>query len=437
MVMSANGARNHRRKLARSHTTIAWRAEPGAPPAAGGTRREGALSLGEPGVSFAKADLYGIIPASIIDFRIFIERMDMVPTPVVLLVDDEPDTVRLVRKILQADGCQVIEAVDGDAAYAAYTCNHPDLILLDIILPHRDGLDVLRAIRQTDPITGIIMVSALTSERMTIDAMLSGADDYISKPFPLREMRVRIRQVLEKTALRRDNAALQSQLERANGRIREMVERFMPAPVMAELMDCPDPPVLGGRRQELTALFADIRHFTPLAESMPPDELVEILNHYLQLLARAIEAHGGTIDKFMGDGVLALYNAPTAQPDHALRAVETARDIVCAFEGTMVGGRRLSVAIGINTGDVVVGNIGTPQLMNYTAIGAAVNLSQRLQEAAGANEIILGARTAALVNGQIATEELPPLVPRGLSESVRAWRVMSRSSSVSELPSFE
>ncbi|HEX9118721.1 MAG TPA: response regulator, partial [Anaerolineae bacterium] len=180
----------------------------------------------------------------------------MTANPVVLIVDDEPDTVRLVRKILQADGCQITEAADGEHALELYRQTPPDLILLDIILPRRDGLDILREIRSRDATTGVIMVSALTSERMTIDAMLAGADDYISKPFPLREMRARIRQVLEKTGLRRQNAELQAQLQRANARIRQLVERYVPAQVTAEFLDSPEPPSLGGKRQELTILYA-------------------------------------------------------------------------------------------------------------------------------------------------------------------------------------
>ncbi len=343
--------------------------------------------------------------------------------PVVLIVDDEPDTVRLVRKILQADGCQIIEASDGDDALLLYRQKRPDLILLDIILHRRDGLEILHEIRQEDAVTGIIMVSALTSERMTIDAMLAGADDYISKPFPLREMRVRIRQVLDKTALRRQNAQLQCELDRANARIRHLLERFMPAQVMAEFMDSPEPPALGGKRQETTILYADVRGFTPLAESLPPDRLVEILNCCLQLAADAIQAYGGTLDKFMGDGIIGLFNAPAPQPDHPLRAVQAGLDMVRAFQGAATLGGSFAIGIGINTGDVVVGNIGTPQLMNYTAIGDAMNLAERLQEIAGPGEVLIGARTYALAGDHLVAEPLGLMPVRGHTEPVAAYRV--------------
>ncbi len=237
------------------------------------------------------------------------------------------------------------------------------------------------------------MVSALTSERMTIDAMLAGADDYISKPFPLREIGCASARCSKKATLRRENAVLQAELNRANARIRELLERFMPAQVMAEFLQRPEPPALGGKRQEITVLYADVRGFTPVAESRPPDELVEILNGCLQLAADAIQAHGGTLDKFMGDGVIVLFNTPVPQPDHAARAVRAAVNIVKAFREGATPERSFEVGIGTNSGRHGSGYIGTWPEPIHTAIGDAMNLAQRLQELAAPSEILIGHRT--------------------------------------------
>lgn len=347
---------------------------------------------------------------------------------VVLLVDDEPTTIRLLRQILKADGCEIVEAADGDEALVAYRSSKPDLILLDIILPHRDGLDVLREIRKEDASTGIIMLSALSSERITIDSLLSGADDYISKPFQLRAMRTRIQQVLDKTALRRENIRLQGALESANNRIRQLAEHYLPPGVMAEYMERPEPPALGGRRQVITVLFADLQGFTPLAESVSPDQLVEILNRYLQTVADALARNGGTLDKFMGDGVMGFFNAPAPQTDHADRAVRAAEEIVIACEELFRDGHELSVGIGINTGEAVVGNVGTPQLMSYTAIGDAVNLAQRLQEMAGPNEILIGPDTFRTARGRRGLEPIGLRHARGRSEPISCYRATSAAS---------
>jgi DNA-binding response OmpR family regulator len=179
------------------------------------------------------------------------------PVPLVLLVDDEPDILRLISKILQADGYEIDLASDGGVALWKIGERQYDLILLDVILPHLDGLGILQEVRKTDPHTGIIMVSALTSERITIDALLADADEYISKPFQLRELRLRIQQTLAKVALRRVNLQLQTQLARANAQIRDLVERFVPVEARTEVtfleLSGDEGPVFHGRAHHLLA----------------------------------------------------------------------------------------------------------------------------------------------------------------------------------------
>ena len=127
----------------------------------------------------------------------------------ILLVDDELNTVQLVRKILQADGHTVYEASDGLQAIEVFEATYPDLVLLDVVIPKLDGLGVLQEIRRRDRMAGVIMISALTSEQLAVKSMQGGADDYISKPFTLKTIRLHIRQVADKVQLRRHNAMLQ------------------------------------------------------------------------------------------------------------------------------------------------------------------------------------------------------------------------------------
>jgi class 3 adenylate cyclase len=344
----------------------------------------------------------------------------------VLLVDDEPDTLRLVRRILQADGFHVVEAKDGREALALFKQEQPDLILLDIIIPHIDGMRVLRQIREQDGLTGIIMVSALNSERVTIECMQAGADDYVSKPFPLKEVRGRIKQVLEKTQLRRKNADLQRQLDDLNAKMAVLVRHYLPHQVAEQLLKEPGLPSLGGTRQEVTILFVDLRSFTPLAESLPPDKLINILNRYLSAIAETAQAHEGTLDKFMGDGAMILFNAPLPQPDHVARAVRAALDIKAVVEGLTVlpEDQRLSLSIGIHTGDAVVGNIGSRELMNYTAIGDTVVLAKRLQETAESGQILVSEEVYRQVKDIVATEEVGIITVKGRIEPVHAYNIL-------------
>lgn len=345
--------------------------------------------------------------------------------PCILLVDDEPATLQLIRKILQADGYQIVHAENGLEALDRVAEFAPDLILLDIVMPEMDGMAVLRKVRETDKFTGVIMASALSSENLVVQAMLDGADDFVSKPFVLKNVRVRIRQTLEKSRLRRENLRLQHELQMAHDKIRTILGRYMAATVVERLLTSPTLPSLGGERQIATVLFMDFCNFTPLSHKLEPDRVVDILNDHLALVTTAIQAEDGTIDKYVGDGVMALFNAPVAQPDHALRAVRAAaaiRDRVVAWGKTHQPA--LDVRIGIHTGETVVGNIGTPELMNYTAIGDTVNLAKRLQESGSDNTINLSEKTVDL---------LPPEAVRLISVGQQKVKGISTSVGVYQL----
>lgn len=330
----------------------------------------------------------------------------------ILLVDDEPSTLQLVRKILQADGHKVSEAIDGAQAIEVFEATRPDLVLLDVVIPKIDGLGVLQEIRRRDRMAGVIMVSALTSEQLAVKSMLSGADDYVSKPFKLNTIRLHIRQVMDKVHLRRHNATLQDQLLDANEKLRY----YMAAPLIETLMASPSLPSLGGERQVVTILFMDFCNFTATSQNFAPDKLLQLLNDYFAELATAIFENGGYMDKIMGDGFMALFNVPSALPDHTTMAVRAAlqmrRKLIYKNNLYEVP---MNIRVGIHTGEAVVGNIGTPRLMNYTAIGDAVNLAKRLEESSEPGQILLSAATRNLLNFQrleVDTIQISALGPR-------------------------
>jgi|GEM_PF-520112 len=304
----------------------------------------------------------------------------------ILLVDDEPATLQLVRRMLQADGHDLYEATDGEQAIKLFDEIRPDLVLLDVVIPKMDGLEVLAELRKRDKMAGIIMVSALTSEQLAVKSMLGGADDYVNKPFRLKTIRLSIRQVMDKVRLRRRNANLQAELIAANQRLRQ----YMAKPLVETLLSSPQPPRLGGVREIVTVLFLDFSDFTSLSETLAPDDVVQILNDYYAFLTNIVIEHGGFMDKIMGDGFMALFNAPTTYVDHAERAVRSAiamrREL---YKRNQSRTHRLSARIGIHTGEAVVGNIGASVLMNYTAIGDAINLAKRLEESCEPNQILI------------------------------------------------
>ncbi len=217
-----------------------------------------------------------------------------------------------------------------------------------------------------------------------------------------------------------ENARLFDELEQSKERekqhIRSLFQRYVSPVVVDRLIAGFEELALGGKRQEITTLFADIRGFTSFSERMPPEKLVEILNQYLSLAAEAVLEYEGTLDKFMGDAVMAFFNAPLNQSDHALRALKAAlamQQTIAEHCSHLEEDCRLSFGVGISTGEAVVGNVGTARLMNYTAIGDSVNLAKRLQEHARAGQILLSQRTYEMIKEGIHARPLKPIQFKG------------------------
>lgn len=220
-----------------------------------------------------------------------------------------------------------------------------------------------------------------------------------------------------------EEARRRRQLHEAFGRhiSRAMVDR---------IAEDPDALQLGGERRELTILFSDIRGFTSMSETMSPDRVVDLLNEYLPEMAACVFETGGTLDKYIGDAVMAFWNAPEAQPDHALRAVATAWAMQQALERlnarwTAAGQGRLAIGIGINTGEVLVGYVGSEQLMNYTVIGSPVNQASRLE---GANKdlgttLLLGEETYRCVRDHVHARQHQVKV-KGIEEPLTVYELV-------------
>ncbi|MEP7198969.1 MAG: GAF domain-containing protein [Chloroflexota bacterium] len=207
----------------------------------------------------------------------------------------------------------------------------------------------------------------------------------------------------------------------------EMFGRYLAPSVIKRLPDDPGELKLGGHRQTVSILFADVRGYSTFSEHIEPELLVDILNQYLSLCAHAIITEEGTLDKFMGDAVMAFWNAPEEQPDHALRAVRAAcqmRAAILAHHARVPVERRLSFGVGLHVGEVVVGNIGTERALNYTAIGDAVNLAKRLQEVSAANQIALSNAIYQVVKDQVVVSGLEAIHVKGRSALEQRWELI-------------
>ncbi len=217
-------------------------------------------------------------------------------------------------------------------------------------------------------------------------------------------------------------------LEAEQERIRQTFGRVVAPRVRDRLLSDPSHLRMDGTRQTATILFADISGFTSFSEKIAPEMLFKILNHYLSLAAQAILEEEGTLDKFWGDGVLALWNAPDPQPDHALRAARAALTIL---ERSLMAHKRfadplhhLNFHIGISSGDAMVGNVGTSDLFNYTAVGDTVNVAHRLETAAGPGQVLIDQLTYAGIAGKISAEPLAALQVKGRTQPVAVYQLM-------------
>jgi PAS domain S-box-containing protein len=211
-------------------------------------------------------------------------------------------------------------------------------------------------------------------------------------------------------------------LEAEQEHIRQTFGRVVAPRVRDRLLSDPSHLRLDGLSQPVTILFADISGFTPFSEITPPAVLFKVLNEYLSLAAQAILEEEGPLDKFIGDAVMAFWNAPDPQPDHALRAVRAAVSILKRAEQAHLHMdnpvHRLQFRIGVASGDAVVGNVGTRQFFNYTAIGDTVNLAQRLEVTAPPGQIQIDHATWSVVSAHVNAQVLEPVQVKGKSQPV-------------------
>jgi adenylate cyclase len=311
----------------------------------------------------------------------------------ILVVDDTPTNLKMLSSMLKEQGYKVRPVPNGRLALKAAESAPPDLILLDINMPDIDGYEVCRRLKENEKLRDIpvIFISALNEAMDKVEAFNTGGVDYVTKPFQFEEVQARVETHLKlrnaQIKLERYNQQLQElnqNLERAQELLTISFQRYMSSQLLERILKSSKPVSLTGEKKEVSILISDIRDFTPLAENMATEDLVEFLNQYFETMVSIVLKNEGLLDKFMGDAVMALFGAIYSHEDDPLRAVRTAVEMQEGVKElnakwSKENKAQIVVGIGISTGEIIVGNIGSDQRMEFTGIGQNVNYAQRIE----------------------------------------------------------
>lgn len=344
----------------------------------------------------------------------------------ILVVEDNHDSRQLVIDILTMQGYEVLGAADGFEGFERAQHDQPDLILLDVNLPGMTGFEVIEKVKADINLVDIpvLMLTALAEIDSRVHGLGLGADDYITKPFNPRELTARI-----EARLRAKQAS--DQLRAARDQILRTFEHYVAPTVVDQLLHDPTRISLGGHMQEVTAFFADLEGFTTMAERTDPQHLFSVLNGYLSIVADAVIENSGTLDKFLGDGVMALFNVPLAHEEHSLQAVRAALQTqydVARYHESLPPELQMNFRIGIHTGSAIVGNVGTARLRNYTAIGDSINTASRLEKSAQSGQIVISEETFLRLEDRVSAYNLGPRMIRGREQPIVVYEVVEIAS---------
>ncbi|MGQ9626050.1 MAG: response regulator [Anaerolineae bacterium] len=347
---------------------------------------------------------------------------DEKPRSKILVVDDSSQNVELLETYLTLSGYEVHKACDGQEALEKVHQVCPDLILLDIMMPRLDGYETCIRLKEDERtrFIPVVMITALREAEDRVKGLEAGADDFLSKPFNRHELLARVKSLLR-------IKHLHDELERKNSLLSRILNRYVAEEISALVINNPDKYLqLGGECRTVTVLFADIRGFTKFSEHHPPNQVVDILNAVFSELTKVIFRHKGTFDKYLGDSIMAFYGAPVSYEDDVLRAARSALEMQRIFE-QMKGEKEiladLGLGIGLSSGDVVVGNIGSEEMMDYTVIGDTANVACRLQEIAGKGQILISQSVYEHIKDQAIVEDMPPQNLRGREEPVICYEL--------------
>jgi class 3 adenylate cyclase len=348
----------------------------------------------------------------------------------ILIVDDTPANIQAISGTLKEKGYQISVATNGLQALEVTKRVRPDLILLDVMMPEMDGFETCRRLKANDDWSQIpvIFLTAKTEVTDIVQGFELGAVDYVAKPFNAHELLARVNTHLTIDELRRSLAAKNVELARAHELVRRAFGRYVSEEVAASILQSPEGLELGGEEREVTILMSDLRGFTALTAGQTPQEVIEFLNLYLESMVDVISRYEGTIDEIIGDAILVIFGAPVLCADHADKAIACA----LAMQLAMVevnerlskrSGLNLEMGIGIHTGRVIVGNVGSLRRTKYAAVGSNVNLAGRIESFSTGGQILISQSTREKVKAPLRVDGQFQVEPKGATRSLQLHEI--------------
>ena len=360
----------------------------------------------------------------------------------ILVVDDQPKNVKLLADILAVKGYEVATSESGADALAQMRSAPPDIVLLDVMMPGMNGYEVCRAVRADPALRAlpVVLVTALDpSER--IKGLEAGADDFLTKPINQPELLARVRSLLR---VKEYQDTIQAQARELRGwnetleqRVKEQVAQldrlgrlkgFFSAQLAEAIVSGGGEDLLKPHRREITVVFLDLRGFTAFTEAAEPEEVMNVLAEYHQLVGSLVTEHNGTIEHFAGDGMMIFFNDPMVLPDapqSALRMALALRERFVELHGQWAKrGYELHLGTGIAQGYATLGTIGFEGRRDYAAIGSVTNLSARLCSEAKGGQILTNQKTLGRVEKWVQSEPAGMLSLKGFPQPVAGFNII-------------
>lgn len=355
----------------------------------------------------------------------------------ILFVDDEPDLELLIRqkyrKQLRQGEIELAFAGHGREALEVIEARTSDfdLIVTDINMPVMNGLELLDELRKLDLSTLVLVLSAYGDMANIRTAMNRGAFDFLTKPIDFQDLAITQDKALAHLHSLRERGRLQherDELEQRAHFVRETFGRYLDDAVVHTLLDDPAGLRLGGEKREISILMSDLRGFTSLCERLPPETIVSLLNGYFGAMIDIVLAHGGTIDELLGDAMLVIFGAPLEQADHADQAVKCAIAMQCAMDtvnqhSAAEGLPRLEMGIAINTGEAVVGNIGSRKRTKYGVVGSHVNLTARIEALTVGQQVLISDATRSACGLDLEIHDEITFTAKGFEAPVKVHEI--------------